>query len=123
MRGRSRPTSSASETPCVIMRRGDSANRKSFVSVDESIPQADDCLDLSSRGSELAAKPPHVHVDRSRFDQASVAPDAFEQPIARNDAVLVLRQIPQQLELAPRQPQSTTVDRDRYTLEIGDDVR
>src|SRR5439155_9796673 len=117
-----RPTSSASATPCVTMSRRDSANPKSFVSIDESIPQADDRLDLPSGGSELAAKPADVHVDRARFDETGVAPDALEQPITRDDSVLVLRQIPQQLELAPCQPHGATVDRDRHALEVRDEV-
>ena len=53
-----------------------------------------------------------MHVDRSCFDQPVVAPDALQQPVARHDAVLVLHQIPQQLELAARQAHRRAVHRD-----------
>ena len=55
-------------------------------------------------GAELAAQAADVHVDRSRFDQAVVAPHAFEQTIARDHAVAVLDEIAEQLEFASRQP-------------------
>jgi hypothetical protein len=60
--------------------------------LDEPIPQSDDGLDLVAGRAQLGAQASDVDVHRSRFDQPVVAPDAFEQPVARQDAALVLDQ-------------------------------
>ena len=49
---------------------------------DESIAEADDGLDLAASDPELATEPADVHVDRSRFNHAVVAPDPLQQTIA-----------------------------------------
>src|SRR5215831_7882207 len=92
-------------------------------SIDEPIAEADDCFDLASRRAELRAEAADMHVDRSRFDQALVAPDALEQPIARHDAILVLDEIPQQLEFPSREAHRRALDLDRDRVEIGDQPR
>jgi hypothetical protein len=55
------------------------------------------------------------------LDEALVAPDALEQPIARDDAVLVLHEIAEQLELAARQADRRAIDGNRDRLEVGDE--
>ena len=67
---------------------------------------------------ELGAQAADMYVDRSRFDEAVVAPDALEQTVARDHSVLVLHEKPQQLELAPRQPDSDPVNRYGDGVEI-----
>src|SRR5207302_7683785 len=92
------------------------------VLIDDPISQADHRLDLPPGRAELAAEPADMDVDRPRFDEPVVPPDALEQPIARDDTVLVLCEVAQELELASRQPHGATVDRYRHTLEVGDKV-
>src|SRR6185369_17956860 len=48
-----------------------------------------------------------------------VAPDALEETVARDDAVLVLDQILQQLELAARQAYRRAIDGNGDGVEIG----
>src|SRR5262252_2155954 len=91
-------------------------------SIDEPVPQPDHCLDLPRRFAELASEPADVDVDGPRFDRPVVAPDALEQTVARHDAVLVLHQIPEQLELASRQANGIAVDGDGHRFEIGDEM-
>src|SRR5262245_6664134 len=87
-------------------------------SIDEPVPQADNRLDLPSGVSELSAKAADVDIDRARFDHPFVAPDTLQQPVPRHDAILVLHQIPEQFELAPRQPDRIAVDADRHRVEV-----
>ena len=91
-------------------------------SVDEPVAEADDGLDLRPGGAELRAQPSHVHVDRSRLDEAIVAPHAFQQPIARQDAVPVFHEKLQQLELTSRQADGLPVDRDGDRVEVRTQV-
>ena len=51
-------------------------------SIDESVPETDHGLDLAAGGAEFGAQATDVHINRARFDEALVAPDALEQPIA-----------------------------------------
>src|SRR6185295_13643920 len=76
---------------------------ESALLIDESIAQADHRLDLAAGGEELGAKPADVDVDRPGLDDPVIAPDAFEQAVARHHPVLVLDQVAEQLELTPRQ--------------------
>ena len=67
------------------------------------------------------SRPTCTSTDRVSIE-AVVAPDALEQPVARQHAVPVLDEIPQQLELAAGEPDgspSTAID-DR--VEIGDEM-
>src|SRR5215203_409903 len=83
-------------------------------SVDESIAETHHRLDLVAGGAELGAQPADVDVDRPRLDEAVVAPDTFEQPIARQHPVLVLDEKAEQFEFPPRQLHRLTVDRHRH---------
>ncbi len=89
----------------------------------EPIAQADDGFDLAARGAELAAKPPDVHVDRSRFDQAVVTPHPFQQPVSREHAIAVLYEVAEQFEFAPSQSNGLAIDLDADRVEVGDQVR
>src|SRR5439155_8615065 len=60
--------------------------------------------------------------DRTGFYQPVVSPDAFEQTIPRDDAVLVLHEVLEKLEFAPCQPDGRAIDGDRHGVEIGDEV-
>src|SRR5207302_6228127 len=60
------------------------------VLIDEPISQADHRLDLPPGRAELAAEPADMDVDRPRFDEPVVPPDALEQPITRDDTLIVM---------------------------------
>ena len=72
-------------------------------SLDEAISQAHHGFDLLARRAELGAQPSDVDVDRTRLDDAVVAPHALEQSIAREHAIAVLDEVAEQLELSTRQ--------------------
>src|ERR1051325_2671406 len=91
-------------------------------SCNKPIAEADDGLDLLAGGAQLSAQAPDVHVHRAGLDGLVVAPHAFEQPIARQHAVLVGDEIPQQLELTPREPHRLAVDVHGDGVEVRDDM-
>src|SRR5919199_1252699 len=53
--------------------------------------------------AELAAKLPHVHVDRPRVACERVPPDPLEQLVARQHEAAVVEQLPEQVELLRRE--------------------
>src|SRR5690606_36662882 len=103
--------------------RGRRPRRSAFAGrLDEAITETDDGLDLPARGAELAAEASDVDVHATCLDEAVVAPDTLEQAIAREDAVPVLHQVAEQLELPPREPHGLAIHGHRHSLEIGHDV-
>ena len=54
---------------------------------------------------------------------AAILLRAHEQPLARQDAVPILDQAAQQLELPPGQADGFAVNRDRHGIKVGDDAR
>src|SRR5690606_16178628 len=66
---------------------------------------ADERIELA----ELRAQPPHVHVDRSRATEVVVPPHLAQQLLAREDAVGMRREKPQQLELFVGEVERTTM--------------
>ena len=79
--------------PAELIRAPGGARNPSFSStplLHEAVAQTDHGLDLLAGGAELGAQPADVDVDRSRLDEAVVAPDALEQAVARQDAIAVL---------------------------------
>ena len=60
-----------------------------------------------------------MDVDRARLDQSLVAPHTLQQAVARDDAVLVLNEVAEELELAPREADRGAIHRDGDRLEIG----
>src|ERR1041385_8643015 len=89
----------------------------------EAITQSDDRLDLPAGGAEFRAQTPDVHVDGTRFDESIVPPDAFEQPIAGDHAIGVLRQVAEELEFTPGQPYVAAIDSHDHGIEVGEEVR
>ena len=89
---------------------------------DEAIAESHYGFDLLPGVSELRPESPHVDIDGTCFDQPIVAPDALEEPVARNHAIPILDQIAQQLELSSRQPHRSVVDFDAHRLEIRREV-
>src|SRR5580692_11132642 len=79
-------------------------------SIDEPVAQPDDGLDLAAGGAQLAPEAPDVDVDGARLDQALVAPDPLQQPVARHHPVLVLHQVLEELEFAAGEPHSGAVN-------------
>src|SRR6478752_1467282 len=76
---------------------------------------------------ELAAEVRHEDLDRVRGGERVVAPDLFEEALARHDDPLVAHQVLEQLELALRQLDHAIATRDlvrvRVQREVGDDQR
>ena len=60
-----------------------------------------------------------MHIHRPRFDEPLVAPDPFQQPIARQHAIAILDQIAEQLELASREPDVRAVHTHGDGVEVG----
>src|SRR5262245_19008299 len=88
----------------------------------EPVAETDYRLDLRAYTAEFRAEPADVHVHRSRFNEAVVAPHALEQPIAREHAVAVFHEAPEQFELAPREPDRLAFDGHQHRIEIRDEM-
>src|SRR5579885_1160534 len=67
---------------------------------------------------DMLAQPPHVNIDRSRFDERVSPPDHIEQLFARIDAHRVLDEEFQQFEFAQRQVLLSAVDEDLVGAEV-----
>src|SRR4051812_24071739 len=93
------------------------------------VPRAADGVQQSRLAArlELAPQVRDEDLDRVRRRERVVAPDLFEEALARDDDALVAHEVLEQLELALRQLDRAVAARDlmriRVQREVGDDER
>src|SRR3954468_2858591 len=113
---------SAAETPA-------SRQRMAMWSSTEHVPRAADRVQQPrlAAGLELAAQVGDEDLDRVRRRERVVAPDLFQQPLARDHDALVAHEVLEQLELALGQLDGAVAAHDlvrvRVQREVGDDER
>src|ERR671935_1212084 len=72
--------------------------------------------------AELAAQLPHVHVDGAGVACERIAPDAFEQLVARKHETAVVEQLPEQVEFFRRELNLAVADLRLSAAGVDDEI-